>query len=465
MLSKNDYVEIKIEALGAEGEGIGRIAGMAVFVEGGIPGDLLEILIVKTKKTYCYGKLIKIIAPSPDRVEPVCPVFRRCGGCVLQHMEYPKQLEYKQNKVSSALQRIGGLSGIPVERTIGMETPFFYRNKAQFPISRTDGRVTVGFYAKRSHMLIPVKKCYIQSDICESILGTVEDFANEFSLEPYDENTHTGLLRHVLIRTGCRSTSADDSPPETMVCLVINGDGLPHEDELTKRLSSNERVKSIVVNSNTDRTNVITGKGADSNQVLYGGEYITARIGNLSFRISPLSFFQVNPIQTKVLYDKIAELAKITKDETVFDLYCGVGAISLYVSGFAKMVYGIESVPEAVSDAVLNASLNNITNAEFLHGQAEDLINELIVQRGIKPDIVITDPPRKGCTQELLHAFIEYGIGRIIYVSCDPATLSRDLKILTDAGYRIEAVQPVDCFPQTNHVETVVLLSGNHSMS
>ncbi|WP_069998089.1 23S rRNA (uracil(1939)-C(5))-methyltransferase RlmD [Cellulosilyticum sp. I15G10I2] len=447
-LNKNERYEIEIIDIGAEGEGIGKIDDFIVFVPHTVTGDKAEVHIVKAKKSFAYGKMLRIIEPSPIRTMPRCSSASLCGGCQLQHIAYSEQLKWKTKKVKEALRRIGGLQDIQVEDTLGMEMPFNYRNKAQYPIRKENGELKIGFFAKRSHRIVASEGCDIQDPRNERIIEIVKNFLLKYNISIYNEETHQGLVRHLLIKTAYHTQ-------EIMVCLVINGNTLAHQDKLIEQLKEIEAVKSIVLNHNTDQTNVILGTQMT---VIYGASYIIDTIGHLKFKISPLSFFQVNPLQTKVLYDKALEFANLTGTETVWDAYCGIGTISLFLAEKAKKVYGVEIVPEAIENAEANAELNHITNAAFYVGKAEEVIPKMY-QEGIIADTIVVDPPRKGCDPKLLETLITMNPKNIVYVSCDPATLARDLAYLTQNGFQVEKVQPVDMFPHTTHVETVCLMS------
>lgn len=476
MIKKNDVVELEITDIGADGEGIGKYEGFTLFVKDAVVGDVVKAHVLKMKKAYGYAKVTEIVRPSEYRVEPKCEFASKCGGCQLQHLSYEKQLEYKQNKVVSCLERIGGFKGIAevpgiVMPIIGMEEPFYYRNKAQFPVGRgKNDELLIGFYAGHTHSIINHEECAIQSKVCVDIVRVVRSWIEENSISIYNEETHTGLLRHILTRVGFATG-------EIMVCLIINGDYIPATAELTNALvplrfeekarrvtadgeliESEYHIKSICVNINKDKTNRILG---DVVKAVLGEPRITDYIGDLKYRISPLSFFQVNPMQTKKLYDKALEYAGLNGDETVWDLYCGTGTISLFLAKAAKQVYGIEIIPQAVEDAKVNAGINNITNAEFFAGAAEEVFPLLYEKDRAKyqADVVVVDPPRKGCDEVLLDTIVKMGPKRVVYVSCDPATLARDLKYLCEKGYDIKKVQPVEQFAQTGHVECVVLMS------
>lgn len=454
---KNDIVIVKIEDMGQNGEGIGKIDGYILFVKDTVIGDLAEVKIIKAKKKYGYGRLMSLIEPSADRVAAVCPYARSCGGCQIQELSYEKQLEFKQNKVLNHLQRIGGFTEIPMEPIVGMENPFGYRNKAQFPIGKDrEGKIITGFYAGRTHSIIENRRCYLGVEINEQILNIVMDHAERYRIEPYDEETGKGLLRHVLIRYGFKTK-------EIMVCLVVNGRKIPYSDKLAGKLAQIPGMTSITINVNTRRDNVILG---DEILTLWGLDYITDYIGNVKFQISPLSFYQVNPAQTEKLYGLALEYAGLTGNETVWDLYCGIGTISLFLAGKAKEVYGVEIVPAAIEDAKRNAAENGIHNAHFYVGKAEEVLpayydkyeKEHNGERA-HADVIVVDPPRKGCDETLLKTMVDMQPDRIVYVSCDSATLARDLKYLCENGYELRRVRAVDQFSQTVHVETVVLLS------
>lgn len=452
IVNKNDIVELTIEDIGADGEGIGHIEGYTLFVKDALMGDRIKAKVMKTKKSYGYAKLMEILTPSPDRVEPRCPIASKCGGCQIQHLDYKKQLEYKQNKVKNCLERIGGFTDIAgkMEPIVGMEDPYYYRNKAQFPVGvNKEGEIVTGFYASRTHSIIDTSVCYIQAEVNEVILQIVKDFLKEYKISTYNEENHKGLVRHILTRVGFVTK-------EIMVCLIINGQELPHKDVLIERLKEIAGMTSICLNINKEKTNVILG---DTVLTLWGQGYITDYIGEVKYQISPLSFYQVNPVQTKKLYEKALEYAGLTGHENVFDLYCGIGTISLFLAKKAKKVLGVEIVPEAIEDAKKNAKINGIDNVEFLVGAAEDIIPDKYEKENIKADVIVVDPPRKGCEESLLETIIKIEPKRVVYVSCDPATLARDLKYLCEKDFVIEKVCAVDQFGHSTHVETVVLLT------
>ena len=481
MLKKDDQVTIEIEDIGTDGAGIGKADGYTLFVKDAVIGDIIKAKVIKAKKTYGYARLMEIITPSKDRVEPVCPVARQCGGCQIQQMSYSAQLKYKQKLVRDNLARIGGITDCEVLPVIGMENPFNYRNKAQYPVGRNkDGKVVIGFYAGRTHSIVDYTQCAIGAPENAQILEKIRTFINENNISVYDEQSHKGLIRHILIRTGKHTG-------QIMVCLIINGKTLPHADKLADCLKDISGMSSIMININKERTNVILGSECS---VIWGNSYIEDSICGIMFRISPLSFFQVNPVQTEKLYRKALEYAELTGNETVWDLYCGIGTISLLMATKARKVYGVEIVPQAIEDAKNNALRNSLNNAEFFVGKAEEVVpriydedmkkaeNEPVDSKEnskensglpdsasdesvmrINPDVVVVDPPRKGCDETLLDTIVKMNPKRIVYVSCDSATLARDLKYLAANGYEIDRVQPVDQFAHTVHVETVVLLS------
>ena len=449
-MQKDDLIRVTIEDLSSDGLGVGHSDGMAFFIKDTVIGDEVEAKIMKMKKTYGYARMTKLLLPSPDRIEARCPVARQCGGCQIQSMSYPAQLRFKENKVRNNLMRIGKFENPPMEPIIGMDTPFRYRNKAQFPIGYSrDGRRIAGFYAGRTHAIIECEDCLLGARVNQEILETVLSHMEQFQIEPYEEQTGKGLLRHVMTRVG-------HSTGEIMVCLVVNGTKLPHEEALIAALTGIPGMASITLNTNTEKTNVIMGR---KQRLLWGRSYIEDTIGAVRFRISPLSFFQVNPLQTEKLYGKALEYAGLTGEETVWDLYCGIGTISLFLAQRAKKVCGVEIVPAAIEDARKNAALNGFTNAEFFVGKAEEVLPEKYKTEGITADVIVVDPPRKGCEESVLTTMIQMQPKRIVYVSCDSATLARDLKYLCENGYTLQKCCPVDMFGNSVHVETVVLLS------
>lgn len=460
-ISKNQDYEIIIEDLTQKGEGVGRIDGYALFVKDTVIGDRIIARVTKTNKNYGYGRLIEIIEPSPDRVKPPCPVSRACGGCTLMSMSYQSQLDFKRKLIHNNLVRIGGFTDIEVPPVIGMDNPCRYRNKAQFPVGTDrDGGIAIGFYAGRTHSIIPCEDCLIGDAVNAGILAEIKSHMLKYKIKPYDELSHTGLVRHILIRVGFATG-------EVMVCLVINGEALPASDKLVKALqnlplSSDRKIASVMLNINRERTNVILGTEC---RLLWGASYIEDYIDTIKYRISPLSFYQVNPVQTRVLYGLALDFAGLTGSETVWDLYCGIGTISLFLAQKARKVYGVEIVPQAIEDARRNAEINGITNVEFFTGRAEEILPDFYVRESeragipLTADVIVVDPPRKGCAEGLLVTIVKMQPERIVYVSCDSATLARDLKYLAEDGYEVRKVQGVDMFGGTGHVETVCLLS------
>ena len=446
---KNDTVTVTIEDMGHDGAGIGKVDGYTLFIKDAVIGDEVSAKIMKTKKNYGYARLMEIVRPSRFRVEPRCPFARRCGGCQIQELDYQKQLEYKQGKILGNLQRIGGFTNVKMEPIVGMEYPFEYRNKAQFPVGRDrDGKIITGFYAGRTHDIINNRKCLLGVSINEQVLDIVIDYMETNKVWTYDEMTGKGLVRHILIRYGFATK-------EIMVCLVVNGDSIPAEQELIQALNRIDGMTSICLNINRRRDNVILG---DKVKVLWGQGYITDRIGDIAYQISPLSFYQVNPAQAEAMYQTALEYASLTGTETVWDLYCGIGTISLFLASHAKQVYGVEVVSEAIDDAKCNAKLNGITNAEFFVGKAEEVLPEKYEKEDIYADVIVVDPPRKGCDESLLATMVEMGPKRIVYVSCDSATLARDLKYLCANGYELTKVKGIDNFCQTTKTEAVCCL-------
>ncbi|MCF2679284.1 23S rRNA (uracil(1939)-C(5))-methyltransferase RlmD [Faecalicatena contorta] len=461
-MQKNDIVVVTIEDMGTDGEGIGKVDGYTLFIKDAVIGDVVEAKVMKAKKSYGYARLMHIISPSEFRVDPKCPVARQCGGCQVQVLSYERQLVFKNEKVLNNLMRIGGIPEEVLARIMepicGMDKPFRYRNKAQFPIGTDkEGNLIAGFYAGRTHSIIPCKDCLLGVEVNAQILDIILGFMKEFGIRPYDEERHDGLVRHVLIRTGFTTK-------EIMVCIVINGKSLPHGEALAGRLAKIPGMTSITLSVNRDKTNVIMG-----NEIvpLWGETYITDYIGDVKYQISPLSFYQVNPVQTEKLYKTALHYAGLTGKETVWDLYCGIGTISLFLAQNAKQVYGVEIVPQAIDDAKNNACINEIENAEFYVGKAEEVLPGYYKKyaeehpgENAHADVIVVDPPRKGCEESLLRTMVDMKPERIVYVSCDSATLARDVKFLRGNGYELQKVKAVDMFPHTGHVETVVLMSG-----
>ena len=448
-LKKNDICVVQITDMNHDGEGIGKLDGCPLFIKDAIVGDTVRVKIMKMKKTYGYARLEEIVESSPFRVEPRCAVARQCGGCQLQAMSYERQLEFKQNKVKNNIERIGKITGFTMHPIIGMDEPFRYRNKAQFPIGRNkDGKLIAGFYAGRTHAIIESDDCALGVTENKLVLNKVLAHMEKYNIAPYDEANHSGLVRHVFVRKGFKTG-------EIMICIVCNGRKLEHSEELVKELCGIDGVKSIFINVNTEKTNVILGRELIK---LWGEDYITDKIGEVSYRISPLAFFQVNPVQTERLYGKALEFAGLTGGETVWDVYCGIGTISIFLAQKAKKVYGVEIVPEAIKDAIENAKLNGFENTEFFVGKAEEVLPDWYAKNKGKADVVVVDPPRKGCEEAVLNTIAGMEPKRIVYVSCDSATLARDLARLEVLGYRVSDVQVVDMFPNSTHCETVVRL-------
>lgn len=477
-MKKNDIFDLEITDMGVDGEGIGHYDGMTFFVKDALIGDVIRARATKLKKNYGYARVEEVLTPSTFRVEPKCPHHRRCGGCQIQALSYDKQLEFKQEKVRGNLIRIGGFSAEEIDAKmlpiVGMETPFRYRNKAQFPVGYDkEGNLVTGFYAARTHSIIPVEDCLLGVAENAPVLDAIKTWMQENGVSAYNEETGKGLLRHVLIRFGFTTK-------EIMVCLIINGHKLPAQEDLISRLSDMEGMTSISINRNTKNTNVILG---DVTECIWGQAFITdyihlretgdALVGDekefilsdiaVAYRISPQSFYQVNPVQTEKLYSTALDYAGLTGEEYVWDLYCGIGTISLFLAQKAKKVYGVEIVPQAIEDAKNNAKLNGIENAEFFVGKAEEVLPEFYekLKDGdamLTPDVIVVDPPRKGCDTACLDTMLKMQPKRIVYVSCDSATLARDLRILCDGGYELEKVRAFDQFAHTGHVECVTLL-------
>lgn len=445
-LNKNDDIELRIDSLGSEGQGVGRYEGMAVFVPFALPNELVKAHIIKVAKNYAVGKLIKVIEPSKVRRESRCSSFTRCGGCNLMHMDYAAQLEYKRGLVENAFARIAKIEGVHVENTIGMDEPYHYRNKAAFPFAMVDGRMCFGFFAPRSHRLIPIDGCFIEQEPLYNVASAVHCWAEENDIQPYDEETGSGTIRHVVSRI---TTSGD-------IMAVIVTKGRPKKlNKLVDMLKERcEGIKSIILNRNDEDTNVIFGR---SYETLWGEDSLTENLCGFEFSVSAASFLQVNPVQTECLYAQVEAFLPEKDGFEAIDVYCGTGTISMILSKRAKHVTGIENIKPAVEDAARNAERNGAGNADFICADAAEALPELI-EKGTRPDVIVIDPPRKGCDKAVLNAITGSAVQRVIYVSCDPATLARDVRILVDGGYSIQKVQPIDMFPQTAHVETVCLL-------
>ena len=455
-LKKNQEVSLTIEDFTKEGEGLGKYQGFPFFVKDTVIGDEVKVSITKLKKNYGYARLVEIIKPSEDRVTPLCPVARQCGGCKLQQISYDKQLHFKKGLVEGCLTRIGGFEKEDIEQKMepvyGMKEPWHYRNKAQFPVGYDkEGNLVAGFYAGRTHSIVANTNCAIQAKVTHPIVEKVLAYMRGNKISAYDEKNHSGLIRHILTRVGFTTG-------EIMVCLIVNGTAkqLKNINKLVDKLKEIEGMTSIIVNTNTDKTNKILGLHCET---VWGQDYIEDYIGDIKYQIGPLSFYQVNPQQTKVLYSKALEYADLKGQELVWDLYCGIGTISLFLAQKAKQVYGVEIIKEAIDDARRNATLNHMNNVEFFVGKAEEIVPAQYEKTGIHPDVIVVDPPRKGCDAALLNTMLDMAPERIVYVSCDPATLARDLKILCAEKYTLEKVAVVDQFSHSVHVETVVLLS------
>lgn len=455
LLKKNDIIKLNIISATAEGSGVGKTDdGLTVFVPLSAIGDELEVRILKTKKTYAFGKIEKIITPSQSRIQPDCPNFSKCGGCVWRHISYEAECEIKQQKVFDAVTRIGGVKNAHFAPIIACENTLRYRNKAQFPIGRDkDGNIQIGFYAFHSHRIIDCADCVLQPEIFAKVIEITKSFVSQTNNDIYDETTGKGRLRHLYIRMG-------EVTGELMVCYVVNGNGLKQEDLLVKMLKENlPSLSSVIINSNREKTNVVLGS---KNRIAYGRDYITDELCGLKFKISPFSFWQVNRRQAEKLYNKAKEYANLKSDEILLDLYCGTGTIGLTMANDCKTLIGVEIVQDAIYDAEENAEINGISNARFICSDAPQAAKAL-KNEGLKPDVVILDPPRKGCGEELVKTIFEMSPSRIVYVSCDPATLARDLKYFEEVNYSVKEITPCDMFSRTAHVESVCLLIRNNT--
>ncbi|MGU8243424.1 23S rRNA (uracil(1939)-C(5))-methyltransferase RlmD [Clostridium perfringens] len=452
MVEKNKEYIFDIISQGYEGEGIAKIDNKyPIFIEGALKGEKVKVRIVKVNKNFAYGKLMEVLEASEERVNPPCAIYKRCGGCKLQHASYKAQLDFKWDRVKDCVSKIGKLDPSIVKYPLGMENPWRYRNKVQLPIGLINGEVKIGFFAPRSHDIIDMESCLIQDEIGDKVVKLTREWIEKFNIRPYNvdgEYDEKGIVRHIMIRRGFTTN-------EVMVVLVTNGETLPHKEEFVDLMVKNiPGIKSVIQNINSKKTNVILGL---ESKTLWGEDTISDYIGDFRFNISPLSFFQVNPIQTEVLYGKALEYANLTGNEEVFDAYCGTGTITLFLSQKAKKVYGVEIIPQAIDNAWINAKENKVENVEFFVGESEVVIPDLI-NKGVKADVVVVDPPRKGCDKKLLDAITNIDAKKIVYVSCDPSTLGRDLKVLEENGYKTLEVQPVDMFPNTAHIENVALL-------
>ena len=452
MVEKNKEYIFDIISQGYEGEGIAKIDNKyPIFIEGALKGEKVKVRIVKVNKNFAYGKLMEVLEASEERVNPPCAIYKRCGGCKLQHASYKAQLDFKWDRVKDCVSKIGKLDPSIVKYPLGMENPWRYRNKVQLPIGLINGEVKIGFFAPRSHDIIDMESCLIQDEIGDKVVKLTREWIEKFNIRPYNvdgEYDEKGIVRHIMIRRGFTTN-------EVMIVLVTNGENLPHKEEFVDLMVKNiPGIKSVIQNINSKKTNVILGL---ESKTLWGEDTISDYIGDFRFNISPLSFFQVNPIQTEVLYGKALEYANLTGNEEVFDAYCGTGTITLFLSQKAKKVYGVEIIPQAIDNAWINAKENKVENVEFFVGESEVVIPDLI-NKGVKADVVVVDPPRKGCDKKLLDAITNIDAKKIVYVSCDPSTLGRDLQVLEENGYKTLEVQPVDMFPNTAHIENVALL-------
>lgn len=447
-VQKNDYIDVEFVDLTHDGAGVAKIEGYPLFVAGALPGEKAKVKVIKVGKSYGFGRLIELYEKSPYRIDAPCPIYKECGGCQLQHLSYDGQMIAKEKQVRDVLTRIGKLENVHVHPVLGMKEPWRYRNKAQVPIGEHEGGLIGGFYQQRTHQIIDMEACLIQQEKNDEVVQIVKEICGRNGVRAYDETSHKGTLRHIMVRHGLVTG-------EVMVVLVTRMSELPNRKKIISEIvESIKGLKSLVLNVNSKKTNVIMG---DETQVLWGEEVIYDYIGEIKFAISSRSFYQVNPAQTKVLYDKALEYADLNGTETVIDAYCGIGTISLFLAKKASKVYGVEIVPEAIEDAKRNAALNGIDNVEFAVGKAETVIPRWY-EDGVKADVLVVDPPRKGCDEALLQTIVAMKPRKVVYVSCNPATLARDLRILEDGGYKTVEVQPVDMFPQTMHVEAVAQL-------
>ena len=448
-VKKNEEYVVEILDNGFGGEGIAKIEGFTIFIPNAIKGEKCEILIVKVLTSHAYGKLLKIIQASPERVEVDCSTYKRCGGCDLRHMTYDNTLELKKNAVQSLVNK-SLKQKVEAEKTIGMENPFYYRNKAQYPLGLDkDGNPACGIFAQRTHTIIPIDKCFIQTEISQEIAKTILEFIKENNISVYNEENQTGLFRHIVVKVGKYTN-------EVMCILVINGKNFPKEEKLVELLcNKHKNIRTIVKNINDKNTNVILGR---ENINLYGDGYIEDKLGDYTFKISPLSFYQINPVQAERLYNIAIESANLNKEDILFDLYCGIGTIGIFASKYVKKVYGIEIVEQAIKDAKENAKMNDIQNIDFIVGDVEQAFDELINKKNIIPTAIIVDPPRKGLDDRTIENIIKVRPKRLVYISCNPATMVRDLAKLEDT-YTITKIQPVDMFPYTKHVECVVAMT------
>lgn len=451
IMKPNDILTLDINAIGEDGDGVAILGRKLVYINNVLPGERVRAIVSDVAKTYAHATLVKVIKPSEKRVKARCKHVRECGGCQIQEMDYLAQLALKRQKVIENLKLYGFDSNEKIKETIGCSKVYGFRNKAVYPVAKNaDGEIVAGFFTRRSHNIISSGECPIGANENIDIVNGVLKYLKAYNIEPYNEETHSGIVRYIMIRKAFATNSL-------MVSIIINGVSLPNSKVLIDSLLSiANNIKDISLTVNCDNTNRIRGTEIVS---LYGNGFIIDKIGGISFRISPLSFYQVNPLQTEVLYSNVLQLAALTGKETVFDLYCGVGTISLFLAQHSKKVYGVESVSQAVDDARINAEINHINNVEFITGKAEEVIPVLVENQGITADVVVVDPPRKGCDKALIDTIIQMNPLRIVYVSCDSKSLARDLRIFVDNGFKINLIQPVDMFPHTIHIENVALIT------
>ncbi|MCI8344690.1 MAG: 23S rRNA (uracil(1939)-C(5))-methyltransferase RlmD [Clostridia bacterium] len=447
-IKKNEEYIVDIIDNGMEGEGIAKIDDLVIFIPGAIKKEKIKILIVKVLKTHAYGKIIEIIKKSPYRVEEDCTTYKRCGGCKLRHIDYEETLNIKQQNVQNLVNKAFKGNQIKVQKTIGMGNPYHYRNKAQYPVGvDKDGKAQIGVFAERSHKIIPMQKCFIQNEIAEKIAFAVYKFINQKGIEAYNEKEQKGILRHIIIKVGIRTH-------EVMCILVVNNKKIPYESQLVDMLAKEYNVKTIVKNINDKNTNVILG---NQNIILHGDGYIYDILGDYTFKISPMSFYQVNPVQAEVLYNIAIEMAKLNKEDILFDLYCGIGTIGIFSAQYVKKVYGIEIVEDAIKDAKENAKINNIENIHFYAGDVERIFSNFIEKKQVYPDVIIVDPPRRGLDENTISNILAVQPKKVVYISCNPSTMVRDMKLLEES-YSVKEIQPVDMFPFTSHVECCSVL-------
>lgn len=453
-VEKNKEYIVNIIDNGMDGEGIAKIDDFTIFISGAIKGEKVRIHILKVLKKYAYAKIVEIIEKSKYRVEEDCNTYKRCGGCNLRHIDYEETLNIKQKNVENLINKTFRDKKIKVQKVIGMGNPYNYRNKAQYPVGLNKlGEPIIGVFAQRTHEIIPMQKCFIQSEISEKIAFAIYKFIKEKNISVYNENTNEGIVRHIVIKVGLRTH-------EIMCILVLNGKKIPYEQELVEMLVKTYNVKTVIKNINTKNTNVILG---NENVVIHGDGYIYDILGDCTFKISPMSFYQINPIQAEVLYNTAIEMGNLSKEDILFDLYCGIGTIGIFASEYVKKVYGIEIVEQAIEDAKENAKINKINNIEFFAGDVEKIFTNLMEKKQVYPDIIIVDPPRKGLDSNTIENILAVNPKKVIYISCNPATMVRDMKLLEEK-YEIGDIQPVDMFPFTSHVECVAVLKLKQEM-